>query len=66
MTAIVSNPIFAKLHENRGLLFPVALICLLLVILIPLPPSILDLLLICNITLSVIVLVTTVYVQSPL
>ncbi len=32
----------------------------------PLPASVLDLLLICNITLSVIVLVTMVYVQSPL
>jgi flagellar biosynthesis protein FlhA len=66
LAAIASNPIFAKVHANRGLMFPVALICLLLVILIPLPPWVLDLLLICNITLSVIVLVTTVYVQSPL
>jgi flagellar biosynthesis protein FlhA len=66
LATAASNPIFAKVHANRGLLFPVALICLLLVILIPLPPMVLDLLLICNITLSVIVLVTTVYVQSPL
>ena len=43
-----------------------AFIGLLLVILVPLPTSVLDLLLVCNITLSVIVLVTTIYVQSPL
>src|SRR5579864_1885961 len=66
MTSIASNPIFIRVHQNRGLLFPIALIVLLLVILVPLPPSVLDLLLICNITLSVIVLVTTIYVQSPL
>ncbi|HWE02899.1 MAG TPA: flagellar biosynthesis protein FlhA [Tepidisphaeraceae bacterium] len=66
MSTIPSNPIFLKIHQNRGLLFPMTLIGLLLVILIPLPASVLDLLLICNITLSVIVLVTVVYVQSPL
>src|SRR5665213_2648944 len=66
MSTIASNSIFLKIHQNRGLIFPMTLIGLLLVILIPLPPSVLDLLLICNITLSVIVLVTVVYVQSPL
>ncbi|HET6251442.1 MAG TPA: flagellar biosynthesis protein FlhA [Tepidisphaeraceae bacterium] len=66
MASIASNPFFLKVHQNRGLLFPSALIMLLLVILMPLPASILDLLLICNITLSVIVLVTTVYITSPL
>src|SRR5882757_5798327 len=66
MATIASNPFFIKVHQNRGLLFPCALILLLLVILMPLPASILDLLLICNITLSVIVLVTVVYVSSPL
>ena len=66
MSSIASNPIFIKLHANRGLLFPTALIGLLLVILTPLPAGILDLLLIANVTLSVIVLVTVIYVQSPL
>src|SRR5580700_11009266 len=66
MATLASNPIFIKVHQNRGLLFPSALIVMLLVILVPLPASVLDLLLICNITLSVIILVTVVYVQSPL
>jgi len=64
--AIASNPFIQKVHANRGMIFPMAFISLLLVILVPLPPSILDLLLVCNITLSVIILVTTIYVQSPL
>ena len=64
--AIISNPILQKLHAHRGMIFPAAFISLLLVLLAPLPPSVLDLLLVCNITLSVIILVTTIYVQSPL
>jgi flagellar biosynthesis protein FlhA len=66
MNAVAANPIFAKVHENRGMIFPMAFISLLLVILIPLPQFVLDLLLVTNITLSVIILVTTIYVQSPL
>src|SRR5450432_545414 len=65
-TVAVPNPIFAKLAANRGMIFPLACVSLLLVILVPLPTSVLDLLLVINITLSVIVLVTTIYVKSPL
>ena len=48
------------------MVFPIAFIGLLCVILVPLPTQVLDLLLVCNITLSVLVLVTTMYVKSPL
>jgi flagellar biosynthesis protein FlhA len=65
-TAVGTNPIFAKLHENRGMIFPLAVIGLLMVLVVPLPPPVLDFMLIVNMTLSVIVLVTTIYVQSPL
>ncbi|HXE54874.1 MAG TPA: flagellar biosynthesis protein FlhA [Tepidisphaeraceae bacterium] len=66
MASIAANPIARKIHENRGMIFPFAFIGLLIVLLVPLPPFVLDLLLISNITLAVIVLVTTIYVQSPL
>src|ERR1700734_1124830 len=66
MASIASHPLFVKLHQNRSLLFPLAFITLLLVIVLPLPSFVLDLLLVANITMSVIVLVTTIYVQSPL
>src|SRR3954467_1963534 len=65
-TAVATNPLIARLRDNRGMIFPLALITLLLVILVPLPTPILDLLLVVNITLSVIVMVTTIYVKSPL
>src|SRR5688500_12190795 len=66
MSTLAANPIIATVHENRGMLFPLAFISLLVVILVPLPPAVLDFLLVCNITISVIVLVTTIYVRSPL
>ena len=66
MSTLTANPIFSKVHANRGMILPMAFISLLLVILIPLPPFALDFLLVCNITISVIVLVTTIYVTSPL
>src|SRR5215212_5133619 len=64
--AVPTNPLFAKVYANRGLLFPMAFISLLLVLLVPLPTFVLDCLLVLNITVSVIVLVTTIYVKSPL
>jgi flagellar biosynthesis protein FlhA len=65
-TAAATNPILSRLQENRGMIFPMAFICLMIVLLVKLPTPILDLLLTINITLSVIVLVTTIYVKSPL
>ena len=56
----------AQVHKYKGLLVPVAFILLTAVILIPLPPLVLDILLATNITLSIIVLMTTMYVEEPL
>jgi flagellar biosynthesis protein FlhA len=66
MASFAANPIVQTVHKNRGMIFPFAFIGLLVVILVPLPTFMLDILLVSNITLSVIVLVTTIYVQSPL
>src|SRR4051812_32819536 len=66
MSAVATPSFMTRLQDNRGMLFPAACIVLLMVILVPLPPSVLDFLLILNITISVIVLVTTIYVKSPL
>src|SRR5580698_5369219 len=66
MASIASNSFVARFQANKGMLFPILFICLLIVILVPLPTFVLDALLVVNLTLSVIVLVTTIYVQSPL
>lgn len=53
-------------RRSQDLVLPIAMITSVLVILVPLPPALLDVLLAGNITVSVIVLLTTVYVKSPL
>ncbi|MCG8406206.1 MAG: flagellar biosynthesis protein FlhA [Phycisphaerales bacterium] len=54
------------LHVNRGIAFPLLAMSLVLVILIPLPTGMLDLMLIANITLSAVVLLTVMYMNGPL
>src|SRR5688572_16298993 len=65
-TVLTANPFFQRLHSHRGMLFPLAFISLLFVILVPLPAGMMDLLLVVNLALSAVVLITTIYVQSPL
>lgn len=50
----------------QELVFPIGVIASVLVLLIPLPVSLMDLLLSANITVAVIMLLTTIYVRSPL
>jgi len=52
--------------EHRGLIVPVGFVLLLTVILIPLPPAILDVLISLNISLAVITLLTTLYMKKAL
>ena len=53
-------------QRAQDLILPVAIIASVLVILVPLPPALMDVLLAGNITIAVIVLLTTIYVRSPL
>ena len=53
-------------QQYRGLLYPTAAMGLVLVILVPLPTQFLDILLIANIALSVLVLLTVMYMNGPL
>ena len=64
---LISMPAWVQLiQKHRGLLVPASFMLLLGVILVPLPPLVLDVLLASNITISVIVLMTTMYVKEPL
>src|SRR6476659_4852244 len=56
----------SRFSRWQDLVLPLSLIASVLVIIVPLPPAVLDVLLAANITLSVIVLLTTVYVRTPL
>ena len=55
-----------RLAQHRGLIVPVGFVSLLVVILVPLPPVLMDIFIAGNIALSVVVLLTTIYMQRPL
>ncbi|NLX05728.1 MAG: flagellar biosynthesis protein FlhA [Phycisphaerae bacterium] len=59
-------PVIGVLHRHRGLLLPLGATSLVLVILIPLPPALMDVLLSTNITVGAVILLTTIYVVHPL
>jgi flagellar biosynthesis protein FlhA len=66
-TAQPTMPLWAQaLGRYSTLIVPVGLISLLGVIIVPLPPILMDVLIAGNIALAAIVLLTTVYVKSPL
>jgi len=64
------GPIQAGIHSwamrGRDLVLPVGVIASVLVIMVPLPTPLMDLMLAVNITAAVIVLLTTIYVKTPL
>ena len=64
-TSPASNMI-VFLHSKRGLLFPLACAGLILVVLFPLPPWMIDILLVANLTLAAIILFTSIQVSNPL
>lgn len=56
----------SALARYRELILPVSIIACLVVILVPLPPALMDVFLAGNITISVLVLLTTIYIRTPL
>ena len=55
-----------KLTRYRGLIVPVGFVLLLGVLLVPMPPAVMDVLIALNISLSMIILLTTIYMGHPL
>ena len=62
----IPAPIQAFIERNRNLLMPVAALGLIFVVLTPLPTPMMDFLLVANITISALVLITVMYIASPL
>jgi len=66
MPSAASDTVRSFWARNRGLVVPALMATSVLVIFVPLPASLLDLLLSANITVSVVILLTTMYVNRPL
>ena len=64
--ALDTKSIVGTLVRYRGAIVPVSVVMLLGVLLFPLPSAVLSLLLLVNITLSILIMLTTVYVREPL
>ncbi|MFN8009162.1 MAG: flagellar biosynthesis protein FlhA [Terriglobia bacterium] len=61
----MTESILPALSRRADLLMPLAVICILAVMVIPVPPLVLDLLLSLDITLSVIILMASMYILQP-
>jgi len=55
-----------KIAAHRSMIVPLGFVLLLLVIIVPLPPVLMDVLIAINIAISVIILMTTMYMEKPL
>ncbi|MDX2114391.1 MAG: flagellar biosynthesis protein FlhA [Planctomycetota bacterium] len=55
-----------QIARYRGLVAPVGFVLLVAVIVVPLPPALMDVLIAFNIALSIIILMTTMYMKEPL
>lgn len=60
-----SRPI-RMLEKHRGIVVPIGATMLIFVLLVPLPTTIMDLLLAANVTLAAVILLTVMYVNHPL
>lgn len=68
-TAVENNTMplwLQRLDQHRGVVVPLAFLMLVIVILVPLPPFIMDMLIAFNIALAVVVLMTTMYMTQAL
>ncbi len=66
--ALPTNPnsLIQRFHQYRPLLVPIVFIGMLSMIVVPMPPMLMDLMIAANIALASIILLTTIFVESPL
>lgn len=65
MASITQNKTLISLRNNMDLFIAVALIVVVLMLIIPLPSFVLDILLIVNLAVSIMIILSTMYVKRP-
>ena len=65
MPPTTSSPLASGWRRTSGLVLPIIIIGAILVFVIPIPPGLLDVLLSANLTLAVMVLLTTLAIRTP-
>ncbi len=66
MAKINPSQLLTKIGKHRGIILPIFALALLIVILVPLPTALMDVMLAGNITVAAVVLLTVMYMRSPL
>ena len=64
-TTKTGHPILKVLAQNSHLLMPAAVICIIVVMIVPMPSLMLDMLVTLDITLSVVILMVSMYIEQP-
>ena len=62
----VLPPWIVALKRYQPLFVPMAFIGLIMVIVVPMPPAIIDLLIVANIAIAAMILLTAIFVETPL
>jgi len=65
-SSIPFAPIFEVVAKHRHLLVPLAMLSMIVVLIVPVPAVILDILICANISIAAIILLTTIYMNRPL
>ena len=60
-----SSPVASGWSRLTGVILPITIVGAILVLIIPVPPLVLDLLLSANVTLAVMILLTTLAIRTP-
>ncbi len=65
MPPTTSSPLASGWRRTSGLVLPIIIVGAILVFVIPIPPGLLDVLLSANLSLAVVVLLTTLAIRTP-
>ena len=62
----LKQPFLVKITRHSDIVLAMMIVCIIGILVLPLPPTILDFLLAFNITLALVVLLVTMYIKQPL
>jgi flagellar biosynthesis protein FlhA len=62
----LKQPFLVKITRHSDIVLAIMIVCIIGILVLPLPPTILDFLLAFNITLALVVLLVTMYIKQPL
>jgi len=66
MQSLGKEPLLVKITRHSDIVLAIMIVCIIGILIMPLPPTMLDFLLAFNITLSLVILLITMYIKKPL